>query len=80
MESQHGQRLGVEADRYAALQRDMAQALDAAAAEKQATADSHSRSTTDLTKRYDAQLQVSNHPSMVGSWALEQHACASSAC
>ena len=58
MESQHGQRLGAEADRYAALMRDLAKERDATAAEKQAVAEAHDRKVIDLTTGYDAQLQV----------------------
>ena len=58
MESQHGQRLGAEADRYAAQTREMARERDAAAAERQATADAHARQLAEVISNYEAQLQV----------------------
>ena len=58
MESQHGQRLGQEAERYASLQRDMARDREAAASDRQAEAEAHSRQVESLGTSHAGQLQV----------------------
>lgn len=58
MEAVHGQRLGAEADRYSLLTRDMALERDAAATDKQAVAETHTKEVKDLVAGYEVQLQV----------------------
>lgn len=58
MESQHGQRLGVEAERYAALQRDLKAEKDMNASDRQALLETHTQEKQALSAAHAMQLQV----------------------
>lgn len=62
MESQHGQRLGAEAERYAALQRDLRAEKDTNAGNRQALHDAHAQEVQALSAAHAVQLQVSAVP------------------
>ena len=75
MESQQGQRLGQEADRYAVLGKEMTQQHETAEANKVAIAEVHVREVTDLKSQYEAQLQVCRSPT-TGCKELYRVVCA----